>query len=421
MLTVPNDSYYYAQWGLKNNGTFNLSPAVAGADIKMEQAWDIETGDSDIIVAVMDSGLKLDHPEFAGRLWINTGEIPNNGVDDDLNGYIDDINGWDFAYGDNIPADDYGHGTNVTGIIAANGNNNLGYTGVDMACKIMTLKGLDATNYGYYSWWNNAIRYAADNGADVINLSVGGNTFSALLLGATNYAIAQGTTVVVSMGNGNNNIPTYPAANLNVIAVGSTNPDDTRTAPFFWDVNSGSNFGPHISVVAPGNYIYGLSHTSNTNYGTYWGGTSQAAPLVTGLACLLKAQDPSRTPAQIRTIIRNTADDQVGNLLEDTPGFDMYYGYGRINAFKALSVALSTDKFETEDNLVKIYPNPSSGVFTVQTTSNADIVVYNALGQRIFAKAISPSDNKITIEQEGIYFVTANCNGNKTAAKLVVE
>jgi subtilisin family serine protease len=138
--------------------------------------------------------------------------------------------------------------------------------------------------------------------------------------------------------NANTDTAYYPAACRHVIAVGATNPDDTRSAPFFWDKSSGSNYGKHITVVAPGNFIYGIDPEG---YDTYWGGTSQAAPYVSGLAALLIAQDPSRTADEIIDIIKNTADDGVGNPSEDKPGWDQYYGYGRINAYKALSFGAS--------------------------------------------------------------------------------
>ncbi|MBI1221609.1 MAG: S8 family serine peptidase [Bacteroidetes bacterium] len=344
----PNDQYYSRQWGLNNDGTFSLSTATYGADINMESAWDLEQGDSTIVVAVIDAGAKMDHPEFAGRIWHNGNEIPNNGIDDDGNGYTDDVQGWDFVNSDKDPTDNLGHGTNVTGIIGANGNNSIGYAGVDWNCKLMILKGINSSNYGYYSWWASALYYAVDNGAKVINMSLGGTSTSSTLQNAINYAVNNGVTVVACMMNTNSNITCYPAGFSGVIAVGSTNPDDTRSNPFFWSSASGSNYGNHISVVAPGNYIYGLSYQSNTDYSTYWGGTSQATPLVAGLASLLLAQDPTRTPAQIKSLIESTAEDQVGNTNEDTPGWDQYYGHGRINAFNALYVyACNTSSSQT--------------------------------------------------------------------------
>ncbi len=349
---TPNDQYFNRQWSLSNNGTFSLSQAIPGADIQMKSAWDIEQGDTNIVVAIIDSGNKLDHPEFAGRIWTNKKEIPNNNIDDDLNGYKDDVYAWDFVNSDNMPTDDLGHGTCVAGIIGANANNGIGYAGVDWKCKLMNLKVLNSSNSGLYSWFSQAIYYATDNGAKVINMSLGGSSTSTTLLTAINYAVSKGVIIVACMMNTNSSVAYYPAAYSGVIAVGSTNPNDLRSAPFFWSTSSGSNYGNHISVVAPGNYIYSLNHLSNTNYDTYWGGTSQAAPHVAGLASLLLSQETSRTPAQIRAIIESTAEDTIGNKLEDVVGWDRYYGYGKINAYNAL--LLSTKCYSTYNNQTSI-------------------------------------------------------------------
>lgn len=417
----PNDEFYSRQWGLNNNGTFAFYPAVAGADVQMEDAWGIEEGSSTIVVAVMDSGLRLSHPEFEGRLWVNAQEIPNNNIDDDNNGFIDDINGWDFANADKNPTDDQGHGTNVAGIIAANGNNTIGYTGVDKHCKVMVLKGLNDANQGLYSWWYDAIMYATDNGGNVINLSVGGNTESETLHSAINYALENGVVVVACMMNTNNNVTYYPAKYDGVIAVGATNPDDTRTSPFFWAPNSGSNYGTHLSVVAPGNFIYGLSHTSNNNYDSYWGGTSQATPLVTGIVSLLLAQDPSRTPAEIKTLLENTAEDMVGSPTEDVQGFDIYYGHGRVNAYNALSSTMSLEK-HTKSELVTVYPNPTEGLLSIETKNYpANVIVHNTLGQVILTKEIDNQNATITIPTSGIYLISVKSGGTTTTKKIIVR
>lgn len=383
---LPNDPLYARQWSLSNTGSFTLSPATSGADIEMEKAWNITKGDSNIVVCIMDSGMKLDHPEFEGRLWVNKGEIPGNGIDDDQNNYIDDVNGWDFVNNDNNPTDDHGHGTNVSGIIGANGNNGIGYAGVDWNCKLMPLKGINKDNFGYYSWWAEAITYAVDNGARVINLSVGGNSYSPILGSAITYALNNNVLCVVCMMNGNTSAVFYPAGFPGVIAVGSTNPNDFRTRPFFWANNSGSNYGNHITVVAPGNYIYGLNYLSNTNFDTYWGGTSQATPHVSGLIALLLAQNPDRTPDQIRTILTNTAEDKVGKPTEDVPGWDEYHGFGRINAFKALSVGVSSTTTPILDRTIRITPNPTTGIFQVtrQTAQAGMCNMYDSQGKLVF-------------------------------------
>lgn len=385
--TIPDDDYFSRQWGLVNDGSFSLSPAINDADVDMELAWDIETGSSDIIVAILDSGFKMDHPEINGRTWNNPNETTNN-TDSDANGYIDDILGWDFVNNDNDPTDDHGHGTNVAGIVIANGNNGIGYAGIDWNCKVMIGKILNEDNYGFYVDWADAMYYSTDNGAKVINMSVGGSSFSNLLAEAATYAHDNGALIVCSMMNFDDEVTYYPAGFATTMGIGSTDPNDNRTSPFFWSLTSGSNFGEHIDVVAPGNYIYGLSHNSNTNFSSYWGGTSQSAPLVAGIASLLLAQDPNRTPTQLIDIIRSTAEDGVGNTTEDTPGFDKYYGYGRVNAFEALNQSLVSTQ-QVQEGSFSIAPNPVAPQENVRIkldnhqTAPITLILTNSIGQQI--------------------------------------
>jgi subtilisin family serine protease len=426
-LALPNDQYFERQWGLVNDGTFTLSNATNDSDIDMELGWDIEKGSSDIVVAVLDSGVKLNHPELKDRLWQNNQETTLDGIDNDQNGYIDDTNGWDFANGDRNPMDDHGHGSNVTGIVGAEANNEIGYAGVDQNCRLMIGKILDSNNSGSYSWWIEAIYYAVDNGARVINMSVGGSSYSSLMQEVVDYAYDHGVTIVACMMNFNVGQDYYPAAYQNTIAVGSTNADDSRTEPFFWDQNSGSNFGPHLDLVAPGNFIYGLRYNSDTNFNTYWGGTSQSTPLVTGVAALLLAQDPSRTPDDIRNILNSTAEDMVGDE-SDEPGWDPYYGNGRLNAHAALSFGTtSTDRLE--DHLIfEAHPNPirAGNEFTINGIegNEVSIKIYTMNG-RLISKDKHPVANrsiKMPFNQKaGTYYLQViQSDGHKGGVVVLV-
>ncbi len=427
-MFIPGDTYYYRQWSLKNDGSFALSNSTAGADIDMELAWDIQHGSSDIIIAVLDNGCNTDHPEFDGRIWTNEDEIPGNSIDDDENGYIDDVYGWDFAYSDNVPDDAYGHGTNVSGIIGANGNNNSGYAGVDWNCRLMICKVLDDDDSGLYSWWAEAIYYAIDKGARVINMSMGGSSSSNLLKAAVDYAFYNGVLIVACMMNTNSSTTYYPAGFDNTIAVGSTDPDDTRSNPFFWDNNTGSNYGSHIDIVAPGNYMYGLHNSSNSNYDTYWGGTSQANPLVSGTCALLLAQNPGRTPGEIRNILRSTAEDQVGDPSEDLPGWDEYYGYGRLNTFNSL--ALHTRNTEVSKiSPVKFYPNPITRdqllhVSYKESYSNkTSVIIADIMGKMILSREIK-ENTEIRIDiayfQKGVYLIIIENDSVRFTDRLLV-
>ena len=428
--TTPNDTFFNRQWSHYNDGTFSLSNSTVDADIDSELAWDITQGNSNLIIAILDSGLKLDHPEFAGRIWTNPSEV-QDGSDTDSNGFIDDINGgWDFVNNDNNPTDDHGHGTNVAGIAVASGNNSNGYAGVNWNSKIMVCKILDDNNSGFYSWWADAIYYAVDNGASVINLSAGGNGSSTLLENAINYAYNNNVVIVVSTGN-QNSVIQYPARYTNAFAVGSTDSDDTRSAPFFWSSTSGSNFGPELDFVAPGNYIYGLSYSSNTNFNTYWGGTSQAAPHVAGLVSLLLSVDSNLTVDQIRTILEESSEDQVGDS-DDTIGWDQYYGHGRINAYNALTHStLSINDIDVLNDNIVLYPNPTSNnnLLRVRGIDNGihEINIYNNLGQLINKNEITV-DNliaSILIEnlKSGLYYINIKNKLNNAIVmkKLIIK
>jgi subtilisin family serine protease len=294
----------------------------------------------------------------------------------------------------------------------------------------MICKALNENNSGSYAAMAEAIYYAVDNGAKVINMSIGGSGNSTTLSDAIDYCYDNGVVLVACMMNFNNSVTYYPAGYNKTIAVGSTNPDDTRSNPFFWSTTSGSNFGSHIDLVAPGNYMYGLSDTSDTYYGSYWGGTSQASPLVAGVVSLLLSQNPALTFEEIRTILRESSEDQVGDPSEDINGFDTYYGYGRLNAKNALShQALSINNFENANKNIVIYPNPINRNSQLEISNLIDgdytINIYNAFGQNLQSKNTSTYNSKITFSisnlNAGIYFLRVkNESKNSSVVKKLI-
>jgi len=361
----PNDPYYSdgTQWGPQK--------------IEAPLAWDLSKGDPSVVVAVVDWGVDLQHPDLAAKLWTNPGEIADNGIDDDGNGYIDDVYGWDFANDDNDPQDDYGHGTHCAGIAAAATDNGVGIAGVGFNSRIMAVKvGDGSTGKARYSDIAQGIIYAADNGAKVISLSLGGYAFSSYLESAVNHAWNAGCVLVGAAGNNNSSDPFYPAAYDNVMGVSATDQDDVKAS---W-----SNYGSYISVAAPGVSIYSTYWNDDSTY-AYMSGTSMAAPHVAGLAALLFSQDDTRTNATVRSLIEETADD-LGD-----EGWDQYYGYGRINAYRAVGRVTAEIDPATGGNLsadngdltLDFPPGSVSSTTTVTYTPNSS--PSNPNGDLVFA------------------------------------
>jgi thermitase len=291
----PSDLYYTRLYVLNNTGQTGGTP---DADVDAKEAWSITTGSPTTVVAVIDEGVDVNHPDLRGNIWVNTDEVPGNGVDDDRNGYVDDRNGYDFASDDasvydpdplNGGGDE--HGTHVAGTIAAQGNNG---TGVNWRASIMALKFV-GPNGGYTSDAVEALNYAVANGAMISNNYWGGRGSSLALQQAISRADATGHLFVAAAGSdGTNNDTTahYPSTytNANIISVAATDNND-RLASF-------SNFGASsVDLAAPGVNI--LSTLPGNRYGSY-SGTSMATPHVTGVAALLKSQNPTLCDGQLK-------------------------------------------------------------------------------------------------------------------------
>ena len=357
---IPNDPLFGNQWHLNNTGQVGGTP---DADVDAPEAWDVNAGgSSNVVVAVIDDGMQLNHPDL--QLFINTGEIAGNGIDDDGNGWIDDVNGWDFTsggIGDNNPGPsvpDDAHATAVAGVAAGRGNNTLGVTGMAYNSRLLPVRiflGGSATSDANIA---SAIYYAAGRTAsgtgtwragDILNNSWGGGAFSSAISSAFTWASTsgrngKGAISYIATGNGSGAPVSFPA-NLSstipgVIAVGaSTNLDQLA---------SYSNVGPQVDFVAPSSGgtarivttdrtgADGYSSGDYTSTGTDgFGGTSSATPLSAGIGALILAQDPNLTAAQVRGLMRNTT-DLIGPVAYDNKGFNTQYGYGRVNANTAI-------------------------------------------------------------------------------------
>jgi hypothetical protein len=307
MADPPDDTYYSRLWNLDK--------------VRGPEAWQITLGDPSVPLAIIDTGVDLDHPDLMSKLWINPDEIPANDLDDDHNGYVDDVHGYDFINEDADPDDDHGHGTHVAGTAAAATDNGLGVAGMAPANPLMALKVLGSGGEGSYADLIEAMSYALTEGAQVMNMSLAGEDESPALEDAVEAASAAGAIVVAAAGNyaASGNPILYPAAYDDSLAVGATDRYD--------GIASFSEHHPYVDVVAPGSSVY--STLRGGSYG-YKSGTSMATPHVAGLAALMWAVQPTLTQAEVVGHITQNAVD-LG-----VPGKDNYYGWGRIDARSSL-------------------------------------------------------------------------------------
>ncbi len=381
-----NDSYYPRLYGLNNTGQ---NGGTADADVDAPEAWNNTTGDSGTVVAVIDEGVDIDHPDLRNNIWSNPNETPGNGVDDDRNGYVDDVHGWDFANNDASvydpdPVSGAGdeHGTHVAGTIAAEGNNGVGVTGVSWRARIMPLKFL-GPNGGYTSDAVEALNYAVAKGAKISNNSWGGGGFSQSLLDAIKRADASGHLFVAAAGNGgadgvgddNDTTPNYPSNydSPNIISVAATNNQDALA--------SFSNYGAStVDLAAPGVSI--LSTLPRNTYGSY-SGTSMATPHVTGVAALLKSKDPSADDAQLKARILDYAEKKANLQGKTATG-------GRLNAQASLTQTGTgaTGSDTTRPSVTQMRPAPDSRTRdrtpTIAATVSDDVSELSASSIRLY-------------------------------------
>ena len=308
---VPNDNDYPNQWAHDNYGQassgFGGTVGTPDADTDTDLAWDITTGNPDIIIAILDTGVN-EHSELQGRL----------------------VPGYDYVYNDNDPNDVQGHGTACAGIAAAKGNNNAGIAGVCWDCSVMPVKVLGDDGYGDDATIGAAIQQTASQGVQIISMSLGGGGYNSYLDNSISYAVDEGTTVFAASGNDNSGSLSYPAGYSDCISVGAMSPCNERKNLSSCDGENywGSNYGSDLDFVTPGVRIHTI--TSSGGYTSTFNGTSSACPHAAGIAGLILSIAPLMTPEQVRLVMQMNADD-IGSL-----GFDNETGYGRVNAYQSV-------------------------------------------------------------------------------------
>lgn len=410
----PNDTYYYNQWYLEKIGA--------------DKAWEKINSSPNIVIAVIDSGIQINHPDLINNIFVNKNEIPNNGIDDDHNGFIDDVNGWDFVTNVPDPSPKFAagfnnsgisHGTMVAGIIGAAGNNGMGVAGITWKSKIMALKALDDSGSGRMSDVIRAIDYATNNGADIINLSFTGQSYSMGLKEALERAYRAGVIVVAAAGNDQSenhglNIdktPLYPACydgdsgeNL-VIGVAATDTMDQKAIFSSYGSNCIDISAPGVSFFNTVTYSSTAGEEYSKYFDGYWSGTSMATPLITGTLALIKEANPNLTRDEITNILLRSTD----NINNVNPDYIGKLGVGRLNVSGAVSWAKERLNDYSGRLLVSPYWADYSSKFKNTEEHQNKIQILSPSGQTF--KEFLADNSKY---KEGLKFASGDVNGDGT-------
>lgn len=429
---VPNDPDYQALWGLKNSGqVVQEAKGEVNVDVGIEKAWDLTTGSSALVVAVIDTGIDHKNGDLKDNMWVNTKEAAGRtGIDDDGNGYVDDIHGYDFFNEDGDPRDDHGHGSHVAGTIGAVGDNKLGVVGVNWKVRLMGVKFLGSGGSGSTEDAIRAIQYAIDNGARIINASWGGGDYSKALEEVLKKAHAKGVLFVAAAGNSGRNTdiaPAYPACYEleNIISVASIT--NKGSLSYF------SNYGrKSVHLAAPGSDILSFALKGLE----YQSGTSMAAPHVSGVAALVLSREPNLTPGSLRERLLASV-----KSLNDVRGKTM--SGGMVNAYFALTnqhdpndpqrwpaitySVKSPSPYPNDANLKFEIKAPADTVaFSIhfskfETEERYDVVkIFDSKGELVW-KASGFHDDEFTptIEGSSATIILTSDNGNQKAGFMI--
>lgn len=441
LLVMPNDPMTSTQWYLQPG-----SAAGVGLDV----AWDMEDGSPASIIAIIDTGVDTSHPDLSANIWTNSNEIPGNGLDDDENGYIDDVTGWDFGNNDNDPRPhrtpdatgiDVGfHGTHCAGIAAAVTDNNTGVAGAGWNCSIMALKLPDSSGAMTDVAITGSILYAIAQNADVISMSFGGpdqGGMAAFMQDLMDQALAANIVCVAAAGNSDTNEMFYPAACAGVISVGATDENNQRA--------SFSTYGPWVDIAAPGNriwatmcqnyefefldgllYMLSMGWDGSSPY-MYSDGTSMACPLVAGVCGLLRNQSPGMSPADVLDRLQTTG---------DAIAFDQPIGI-KLNAGEALAMASSAPALSgTRDLTLNAHPNPFNPTtkleFSLHIAGSVQLRIFDSAGRLVRhlldeSRAAGPhavmfdgTDDQGRRLASGVYFARAVSLSGVVSEKLLM-
>ena len=397
--------------------------------INATNAWNFSKGAPTVVIAIVDNAIRITHADLISNVWVNPGEIPNNFLDDDLNGYTDDINGYDIADNDNNPnpppsvtnISPFIHGTHCAGIASASTDNGKGIASIGFNTKIMAVKCSKNSDDGN-SLTNtyDGVYYAMRAKAKIISMSFGGNGIFATGQSVINAASQAGIILIASAGNSDSNGVSYPAAYQNVIAVGSTDIDDKKS--------SFSNYGSAIDLMAPGRGIWSTIAGDDNSYG-YLSGTSMSAPMVAGLAALVKAANPGFSAIQVENALKAGCD----NINAVNPNYVGKLGVGRINAyrtFKANTGIYQGGENSTQLN-ISVYPNPASGKihYFIDQAQHEMVTVslVNTLGQKVMEHQAAVKDGKaentldISGFSKGIYILEVLDDKGFRCKTVVIE
>jgi subtilisin family serine protease len=443
-FVVPNDPYINA------NYEWYVQSATAG--VSLPAAWDVSKGDTSIVIAVMDNGIDINHPDLKAQVWTNRAEIAGNGIDDDNNGYVDDVHGWDFGRHDNDPSPepmldpsgiDIGfHGTFVSGVAVATTNDAIGIAGAGWGCRVMPLKISDAAGQMTLESMTEAMGYLVDQGASVLNMSFGTPDTTAIpyFQALVDDARAAGIVCVSAAGNDGLDKKSYPAACDYVLAVGATDATNARA--------SFSNYGDWVKVAAPGSNMfslmpqnYTLDPTNQVFYLLYFGwdgtdpyiygdGTSFSSPVVAGVCGLVRAHNHSLTPQEVMAQIIATG---------DVVAYDHPIGL-RLNAYRALTqaVPLSVEPPSTPSgvSLGGAWPNPFATTttidFAVSQAGPVRLGVYDVHGRMVrdLIASTMPAGRHTALWDgrasdgralgSGVYFVVLERGGVRVSRRIVL-